>query len=90
MLNLLSNKWFYWCMLLPMAPITAQTGMTLEQCLKYGYDNQVSVQNANLDREMATAKIGETRADGLPQIDGYADYSQLLEPAGCLFARSSV
>jgi outer membrane protein TolC len=53
----------------------AQTGMTLEQCLKYGYENQVMVQNANLDREMAIARIGETRADGLPQIDGYADYT---------------
>ncbi len=56
-------------------PTFAQAELTLEQCLKYGYENQVMVRNADLDRELAKARIGETRADGLPQIDGFADYS---------------
>jgi outer membrane protein TolC len=62
----------------PVHNILGQAGVdvfSLEECLKYGYENQALVQNANLDREKATAQIGETRADGLPQIDGYADYS---------------
>jgi len=48
---------------------------SLEACLKYGFENHARVQNANLDREMAEAQIGETMADGLPQLNGYAEYS---------------
>jgi len=48
---------------------------TLENCLKYGFENQAFVLNARLDREMAVALIGETRAEGLPQIDGSIEYS---------------
>jgi len=81
MLKLLSNKRFYWwfiCSTIPVINIQGQAEVevfNLDDCLKYGYENQALVQNANLDREKAAAQIGETRADGLPQIDGNADYS---------------
>lgn len=81
MLRLFSSKWFCWLLLSAMYPMQDIQGQSdveifnLEDCLKYGYENQALVQNANLDREKAVAQIGETRSDGLPQIDGYADYS---------------
>ena len=43
--------------------------------MKYGFENYAMVQNANLDRDMAEAQIGEIMADGLPQLNGYAEYS---------------
>ena len=81
MLKILLNKWFYrWYFFatIPVVNIHGQAEVevfNLDDCLKYGYENQALVQNANLDRESAAAQIGEIRADGLPQIDGYADYS---------------
>ncbi len=79
--KLLSNRWFYWSVLLVAFPFhlimgqTATLKFTLENCLKYGFENQALVLNAHLDREKAVAQIGETRADGLPQINGDIEYS---------------
>ncbi len=58
-------------------PLTAQTPerFTLRDCLEYGLKNQTQVQNSDLDRNTALAQIGETRADGLPQIDASFEYS---------------
>ena len=74
------HRWFMLTALLmmPLATVLGQTKTleyTLEDCIKYGFENQAAVQNANLDREMAIAQIGETRADGLPQINGDLEYS---------------
>jgi len=54
---------------------TVAQEFTLNECLEYGFGNHALVQNAHLDREKAVALIGETRADGLPQIDGGIEYS---------------
>lgn len=81
MSKILYSRWFYWSVLLAAFPIhlvrgqTATLDFTLENCLKYGFENQAFVLNARLDREMAVALIGETRAEGLPQIDGSIEYS---------------
>ena len=81
MSKILYSRWFYWSVLLAAFPIhlvrgqTATMDFTLENCLKYGFENQAFVLNARLDREMAVALIGETRAEGLPQIDGSIEYS---------------
>ncbi len=81
MSKILYSRWFYWSVLLAAFPIHLVTGQTatmdftLENCLKYGFENQAFVLNARLDREMAVALIGETRAEGLPQIDGSIEYS---------------
>ena len=77
----LPNRWFGCLFLLALIPGQTILGQatklryTLEECLEYGYENQSNVQNANLERAYATAQIGETRADGLPQVNGYAEYS---------------
>ncbi len=42
---------------------------TLEQCIEYAIENRVEVKNAQLDNQIAKAKVGEVRAQGLPQLD---------------------
>ncbi len=86
MLKLLSNRWFcrmFIILLIPAIDVQGQSEVltfSLEECLKYGYQNQALVQNANLDQEMAVALIGETRSDGLPQLNGSAEYSNYWNP----------
>jgi outer membrane protein len=46
------------------------TSFTLEQCIEYALINSVNVQNAQIDQQIAAAKVRETAALGLPQIDG--------------------
>ena len=81
MLKLPLNRWFYWSVTLVTFPFhlvmgqTVTLNFTLDDCLKYGFENQAMVLNAHLDREAAVALIGETRADGLPQINGDVEYS---------------
>ena len=81
MLKPRSNRWIYWSAVLVVFPFhlvmgqTATLNFTLDDCLKYGFENQAMVLNAHLDREAAVALIGETRADGLPQINGDVEYS---------------
>jgi len=46
----------------------AQQTFTLDQCIDYALKNSISVQNAVLDEEIASAKVKETIGIGLPQI----------------------
>ncbi len=50
----------------------AQQTFTLDQCIDYALKNSVSVQNAMLDEQIATAKVKETIGLGLPQISASA------------------
>ncbi|AFM05357.1 outer membrane protein [Bernardetia litoralis DSM 6794] len=43
---------------------------TLEQCIEYAIENRVEVKNAQLDYQISKAKVGEVRAQGLPQVNG--------------------
>lgn len=55
-------------------PATAQQpasrAFTLEQCIEYALQNSVTIKNAQLDEEIAKARVKETIGIGLPQIDG--------------------
>ena len=42
---------------------------TLEQCIEYAIQNRVEVKNAELDNQIAKAKVGEVRSIGLPQVN---------------------
>jgi outer membrane protein len=42
---------------------------TLEQCIVYALENNISLKNTTLDQEIAKAKVKETRGIGLPQVD---------------------
>ena len=54
------------------AQALAQTPYSLPQAIDYAMQNSTTVKNATLDIENAKARIGETRAIGLPQISGQA------------------
>ena len=45
----------------------------LEECVAYALEHNNNLKNAALDREIADKKVGETLADGLPQISGSLD-----------------
>jgi outer membrane protein len=47
-----------------------QASFTLEQCIEYALKNSISAQNAEIDQQIAAAKVKETIGLGLPQIDG--------------------
>ncbi len=51
------------------ATIQAQTSYSLPQAVDYAIQNSNSIKNATLDVAAANARIGETRAIGLPQIN---------------------
>jgi outer membrane protein len=50
-------------------PQVANQSFTLEQCISYALENNVSLKNAVLDQEIADGRVKETRGIGLPQID---------------------
>lgn len=54
-------------------PAMAQQPMDLKQALEHALKYNTDVRNAALDQEAARNKVGETRADGLPQISAQGD-----------------
>ncbi len=58
--------------------LSQKTAYTLNECIEYGLNNQALVKNTDLDRHKAAAQIGETRADGLPQINADLEYSNFF------------
>ncbi len=60
---------------LPIAVAQAQeepTSFTLEQAIDYALKNSISLQNATIDQQIASAKVKETIGLGLPQVSGSA------------------
>jgi len=51
----------------------ATNSFNLEQCVNYALEHNELVKNAKLDREIANRRVGETLADGLPQINANLD-----------------
>ncbi len=47
----------------------APQAYTLEECVRYGIENNVNVRNERLNQGIAKAQVGETIAQGLPQIN---------------------
>jgi outer membrane protein TolC len=65
--------WLALCLWLAVAsPGQAQNAYSLQQAIDYALQNNNSVKNAQLDIVNANARIGETRAIGLPQLSGQA------------------
>jgi len=61
--------------LLGAAPSVAQESFSLQQAVTYALERNINVKNAQLDAISAEAKIGETRAIGLPQVSGNFGYT---------------
>lgn len=53
----------------------SSSSFTLDEAINYAMENSINIENAKLDEQAAKAKIGETRAAGLPQIDGSVQLS---------------
>jgi outer membrane protein TolC len=49
--------------------------LTLDECLAYAYQNSENIQIADLEKAIARADVGITKAQGLPQIDLAAAYN---------------
>jgi len=52
----------------------AQDTLTLSECIDYALEHHLSIENSIIDEEAADLDINETRASGLPQVDGSADF----------------
>src|SRR5689334_8556135 len=54
--------------------------LTLEQCIQYALENSVNAKNADIDQQIAKARVNETIGIGLPQISGTGSvvYNQKL------------
>ncbi len=57
----------------------SSSSMTLQQCIDYAMQNQVKVQNAVYDEQIAKNKVDEIRGIGLPQINGSFDVKDFIE-----------
>ena len=61
------------------ASLQAQQGFSLEEAIQYALMNNENLKNAKLNIEDADAQVYETRADGLPKIDGGFSYQNNVE-----------
>src|SRR5688572_28949650 len=52
----------------PQTPAPSQTTFTLDQCIEFALQNNITAENARVDREIAEARVKETIGFGLPQV----------------------
>ncbi|MFI5163107.1 MAG: TolC family protein [Sphingobacteriales bacterium] len=72
-------------------PVNQPRSFTLQDCINYAYEHQDSVVNAGLDVKSAEYKIKETKATGLPQLNGSAtfqDYTRAPVQVGPDFSKA--
>lgn len=60
--------------------IGAQTTLTLEECLRTGIENNLSLQSKRKEIQKGKYGISENRARLLPQINGFANYNDNIDP----------
>ena len=58
----------------------AQDTLTLEDCLKIGIENNLSLQSKRKEIQKGKYRISENRAKLLPQINGFANYNDNIDP----------
>src|ERR1700759_4354993 len=61
-------------------PANAPVSFSLADCIKYAYEHQDSVKNADLDVKSAEYKVKETIGSGLPQVNGSISFQDFLKP----------
>ncbi|WP_420387547.1 TolC family protein [Roseivirga sp.] len=67
-------------MLLSVATVRAQESFSLEEAIQYALENNENLKIAKVNTIDAEAQVGETRADGLPQVNanfGYTNNTQI-------------
>ncbi|MCD8183181.1 MAG: TolC family protein [Bacteroides sp.] len=65
---------------LPTMGIGAQDTLTLENCLRIGIENNLSLQSKQKDIQKGKYGISENRTKLLPQINGFANYNNNFDP----------
>lgn len=65
---------------LPVLGAGAQDTLTVEDCLRLGIDNNLSLQSKRKEIRKGRYGISENRAKLLPQINGFANYSDNIDP----------
>ncbi|MCC8426121.1 TolC family protein [Mucilaginibacter sp. UR6-11] len=60
-------------------PPNTPVSFSLADCIKYAYEHQDSVKNADLDVRSADYKVKETIATGLPQVNGSITFQDFLK-----------
>lgn len=65
--------------LLGSVTLFAQESMSLKECIDFALENHLTLRNSALDEEKADYQVKETRAVGLPQVDGKIDLMANLE-----------
>lgn len=65
---------------LPIASAGAQDTLALEDCLKIGIENNLSLQSKRKEIQKGRYGISENRARLLPQINGFANYNDNIDP----------
>jgi len=73
--------------LIPVAGFAQGNGnsFTLQQAIDYALTNSFAVKNAQLDVTSASAKVGETRAIGLPQVNFQAQLQHSFKIQNSIF-----
>ncbi|HEX5003116.1 MAG TPA: TolC family protein [Bacteroidia bacterium] len=74
-------KPFLFVVFMPVIGAAQSTGysFSLQQAIDYAIQNQVSIKNAELDRQISKSKVDELIGVGLPQINGKADINHFIE-----------
>ena len=65
---------------LPVASAGAQATLALADCLKRGIENNLSLQSKRKEIQKGRYGISENRARLLPQINGFANYNDNIDP----------
>ena len=65
---------------LPVASAGAQDTLALEDCLKIGIENNLSLQSKRKEIQKGRYGISENRARLLPQINGFVNYNDNIDP----------
>lgn len=58
---------------------TAENSYTLTQAIEYALKNNTQIKNANLDIKIASNKVKETTAIGLPQVNSKLAYQNIFD-----------
>ena len=65
---------------LPVVGAGAQDTLTLKDCIRMGIENNLSLQTKRKEIQKGRYGISENRAKLLPQINGFANYSDNIDP----------
>ena len=68
------------CLGFLLAPVKAQTLLSLEECLQIGLENNLPLQGKKNEVLKGKYTVSENRARLLPQINGFANFNDNFEP----------